>query len=237
MWKIKESPLIAKARSNPDYRYDIAMLRLLAIVIVVFFHGYLITYDSFHLPSVSERFSEIYEPFNHYYLIFIAMSLFVFISGFLFGGQLLRKQPKSFVKLLKSKATRLLLPFFIFVALFSLALGNFSVDMFVTGIFVHLWFLPMLFWCFIITYLLRPLIYSKYIILQAGILVLLFGWSIFAKVLTLPRFCRCRLSLAGSVGLCLAHGFMHMKRSLRIFRWPGSMFSSSRVLLFISSAR
>lgn len=171
------------------FRFDIAILRLLAIAIVVFFHGYGMTYASHLSEETSKIYSNIYESFNKTYLINIAMPLFVFISGFLFGGSKMANE--NFSKLLKSKALRLLLPFFIFTIIFMLTTNSFGWDQFYKWTYWHLWFLPMLFWCFIFCYLLNPWIRSdnpyKYMTILAGSLIL----SLF------PRFIPYFLGLSG----------------------------------------
>lgn len=75
-----------------DFRYDIAILRLLCITTVVFFHAYGMTFVHFS-DTTNALYSDKYEMFNQTYLINIAMPMFIFISGFLFGGQLMRKCP------------------------------------------------------------------------------------------------------------------------------------------------
>lgn len=108
--------------------------------------------------------------------------MFIFISGFLFGGQLLRKQPVSFARMVKNKFMRLMLPFFVFTVFFMLTTNSLSWEPFYRWTYWHLWFLPMLFWCFIITYFLRPLILSDKLWIGIATLVALFGISLIGKV-------------------------------------------------------
>lgn len=143
-----------------NYRYDIAMLRLLCIVIVVYFHAYGMMYASHFSPETRSLYAGIYEYTNQTFLINIAMPMFVFISGFLFGGQLMRKQPVSFGKMLKGKFMRVMVPFFVFAVIFMFTQNAASWKPFYQWTYSHLWFLPMLFWCFMTTWLLRPLIMS-----------------------------------------------------------------------------
>ena len=63
--------------------------------------------------DVAELYRQQYELINQYGLINLAMPMFVFISGFLFGRQLKRK-PLSLVKVIKDKFVRLMIPFFVF---------------------------------------------------------------------------------------------------------------------------
>lgn len=79
------------------YRYDIALLRLFCITVVVFFHAYGMTYANHLAPEVAEIYKTKYVAITLGGPIYIAMPMFVFISGFLFGGQLMRKYPPRFI--------------------------------------------------------------------------------------------------------------------------------------------
>lgn len=173
----EKTPVVKK-----DYRYDIAVLRLLCIVIVVFFHAYGMTFVHFS-DETNALYSDKYEFVNQTYLINIAMPMFVFISGFLFGGQLMRKQPVSFVKMLKSKFMRLMVPFFVFTILFMFTQNAVSWKPFYQWTYSHLWFLPMLFWCFIVTYFMRPLILNDNYLISLSTLIGLFAISLMGKLL------------------------------------------------------
>ena len=150
---------VSKTRGKP-YRYDIAMLRLFCIVVVVFFHAYGMTYVHFS-DATNAIYSDKYALFNQTYLINLAMPLFIFISGFLFGGQLIRKQPISFTKMVKSKFMRLMVPFFVFAIFFMFTQNVASWKPLYQWTYSHLWFLPMLFWCVIVTYPIKSLIINK----------------------------------------------------------------------------
>lgn len=165
-----------------DYRYDIAMLRLLCITVVVFFHAYGMMYASHFSESTSMIYRTKYEFFNQTYLINIAMPMFIFISGFLFGGQLLKTQPVSFIKIIKSKFMRLMTPFFVFAILFMFSQNAVSLKPFYQWTYSHLWFLPMLFWCFISSWFLRPLIMNRSAYVSILTLIALFAIAIPGKV-------------------------------------------------------
>ena len=166
---------VSKTRGKP-YRYDIAMLRLFCIVVVVFFHAYGMTYVHFS-DATNAIYSDKYALFNQTYLINLAMPLFIFISGFLFGGQLIRKQPISFTKMVKSKFMRLMVPFFVFAIFFMFTQNVASWKPLYQWTYSHLWFLPMLFWCFIVTYPIKSLIINKI----WGAVAILFGISFLGK--------------------------------------------------------
>lgn len=147
---------------NKEYRIDLAILRLLAIVIVVFFHAYGMTYAKDHLPEdVSAMYRDRYELFNSTYLINIAMPLFTAISGFIFGRQLINNKYGSFWALVLNKFKRLMIPYLVFSVFFMFATNNVSFDPFIKFGYWHLWYLPMLFWCFIICYLLKKILFLR----------------------------------------------------------------------------
>lgn len=163
------------------FRYDIAVLRFICIAVVVFFHGYGMTYVHFS-DEVNEIYRQQYELFNQYGLINVAMPMFTFISGFLFGGQLMHQYPMDFCKMVKSKFMRLMLPFFVFTVIFMFTTNSLSWKPFYEWSYWHLWYLPMLFWCFVICYFLRPLIMSEKAVVYVPTLLLLFGVSLIGKV-------------------------------------------------------
>lgn len=166
---------------NKEYRYDIAMLRLLCITIVVFFHAYGMMYASHFSETTRAMYQSKYEFFNRTYLINIAMPMFIFISGFLFGGQLMKTRPVSFIKIVKSKFMRLMVPFFVFATLFMFTQNSASIKPFYQWTYSHLWFLPMLFWCFVLTFLLRPMILNDSYFVSISTLLVLFGISFLGK--------------------------------------------------------
>lgn len=168
-----------------EYNYGIAILRLISIIIVVFFHAYGMTYAN-HLPvNIASIYQNQYEAFNQSYLINIAMPLFTVISGYLFCGQLFKKKYSSFINLIWQKVKRLLIPFYFFTVLFMITTNSISLPPFYTGGYWHLWYLPMLFWCFIITYFLHYIVLRNKKI-EFCVLLLFFFLVLVDKFL--PRF-------------------------------------------------
>lgn len=159
------------------------MIRLLCITIVVFFHAYGMMYAGHFTDATASMYRNKYEFFNQTFLINLAMPMFIFISGFLFGGQLMKSQPLSFVKMLKSKFMRLMVPFFVFATFFMFTQNAVSIEPYYKWTYMHLWFLPMLFWCFIATWLLRPLIMNQSYYISIPLLVVLFIIALPGKVL------------------------------------------------------
>ena len=143
---------------KPDFKPDIAILRLLAIVIVVAFHAYGMCYAEGHLPQpLPKNYQETYEWFNQYIPINVAIPLFVFVSGCLFGIQLQKRKYRSLWQVAKDKFLRLGVPYYIFLPIMMATYSGFELEPYFTGGYWHLWFLPMLWWLFIVTYLLYPI--------------------------------------------------------------------------------
>lgn len=169
-------------KNQSNYRYDIAILRLLAITIVVFFHTYGMMYAKHFPDCIASIYSNIYADFNHNYLINIAMPLFVTISGYLFGKQLVLEKYSGLKHLTTNKFMRLMLPFFVFTVIFMVTTNSVSWKPFYQWTYSHLWFLPMLFWCFIICYLLKHVLLAKKSWIPVTLLICCFILSLFGKL-------------------------------------------------------
>ena len=167
-----------------NYRADIAILRLLAILAVVAFHAYGMCYAPAHLPSpLPQRYGDVYERFNQCGPINVAMPLFIFISGFLFFMQQAKGRYSSLFDVAKDKLARLCVPYYVFMVLMMATYSGFSWDVFYTGSYWHLWFLPALWWCFIVTYLLSPIIHEGKWWQNIGLLCILAGCMLVGRFL------------------------------------------------------
>lgn len=138
---------------------DVVILRPIAIVLLVVYHAFIIYRGGWKAP---EGFMEI----KAYWWIATAsysfmLELFVMMSGYVFGFQFLELKRKFTLKLLTlNKLKRLILPSVIFSIIYYILLKwnepfrpiGFIYNV-LTGI-GHMWFLPMLFWCFIGAYIL-----------------------------------------------------------------------------------
>ena len=119
------------------------------MIVVVFFHTYGYMFAQAHFPESVEKYRDLYCLPNQCVFINIAMPLFTAISGYLFSYLYSQGKYRDFWPFLKKKATRLLLPFFVFGTLMMLTTGAaFQPWMLYTGGFSHLWYLTALFWCF-----------------------------------------------------------------------------------------
>ncbi|WP_345739883.1 acyltransferase [Parabacteroides johnsonii] len=111
------------------------------------------------------------------------LEMFVFISGYLFAYQSERRsRSHTLTSLIRLKFKRLIIPSIVFSLLYSLLFytKRFSWPQYTYDILNglgHMWFLPMLFWCFILTYL-----YRKVELSEDLKLAMLFVLSIFSAV-------------------------------------------------------
>lgn len=151
----------AARAENPEHAapqrpqlHDVTVIRPLAILLLVVMHSFTMFGGNWPLP-------EGYTPIETYWWVAkttysFMLELFVFISGYLYAYQRLERgtagQPLR--SLVRSKLQRLILPSVVFGTIYLLCLtppealrpGDAYEVLRGTG---HMWFLPMLFWCFI----------------------------------------------------------------------------------------
>ena len=141
----------------------ISILHSLSILVVVFFHVYQYMYVPAHFPETVQMYHDAYFWFNQCVGINIAMPMFTLIAGFLFSYFYDKGKYQEFVPLIKKKAMRLLLPFFVFGILMMATTGvSFRPWELYTGGFAHLWYLSFLFWCFPLGWFIKePTLKSK----------------------------------------------------------------------------
>ena len=170
---------------------EIDFMRPIVIILLVMMHSFTIYSDggSWKRPIGIE-------PVSIYKWIQVItygcmLEAFTFISGYLFGFQL-RKKKNQFSSMVLSKLKRLIVPSIVFsvlyILLFQIKRGEeinwcSRIIEIISGV-GHLWYLPMLFWCFIITWLLSKLkikegykLIGVYIISIAKILPIPLGFS------------------------------------------------------------
>lgn len=131
---------------------DISIIRSFCIIVVVFFHCYGMMYAPGHFPNTILQYKALYFDVNQRGLINVAMPLFVFISGYLFYHLLMLGKYSTWKTLLRKKTIRILLPYVVFSLFFMLTTDSCNLIQLLRGGYWHLWFLPMLFWCFVIGY-------------------------------------------------------------------------------------
>lgn len=149
---------------------EIDILRVICILLVVADHSFALFSghwkNSYGLPDIRAYFW-----IGRFASCFM-LPLFVFISGYVFSWQINVVQKKySFWILFKKKASRLLIPCYSFGFLYILLFSSFNDWINIKGILLffsgveHLWFLPMLFWCFLFALLLIRAQYNSYMVL------------------------------------------------------------------------
>lgn len=158
---------------------NIIVLRSFAILAVVVYHCYcpwLFVWDWYKCPA-----RPIYSFIMEVVLVG-RMPLFVFVSGYLFSHLFLdRGKYHNFIGFLQNKSKRLLIPLLFFSCLMTLILGGNLIGIF-TGYTYHLWFLKMLFLCFMSIWILAT--YIKNIKLE----FLFLGISVLMKFIPAPSF-------------------------------------------------
>lgn len=133
---------------------DVVIIRSLAIIWVVAFHAYYMMLVPAHFPASQAMYHDMYYTFNCIILQF-HLPLFIMISGYLFSHlENDRGKYATFRELIKNKFRRLIIPFYVFVTVFMLTTNDFSWEPYYSWGYQHLWFVTMLFWCFIVTRLL-----------------------------------------------------------------------------------
>lgn len=157
---------------------DVAIIRPILIVLLVFYHAFA-PFSGAWAPI--EGFPEIsaYWWLGRLSSAFM-LEMFVFISGFVFGYQVRNKGEVKLEakRLFWGKFKRLIIPSMIFSLLYIILLQNIAQPMGKTiyeianGV-AHMWFLPMLFWCFVGVWLVEKLHIPMWIALSVFILMAL----------------------------------------------------------------
>lgn len=169
--------------SKKEWLNEVSFMRPILLVLLVSYHAFAPYVGSWSMP---EGINHV-EAYRWLGLLSRACRLegFVFISGYIFTFQILRKNKFGSVRsLVLSKVERLLLPGLFFSILYLMFfVDNISPMGFayqaLNGV-GHLWYLPCLFWCFILQYVLT----QKQIGLRKMVPILILG--AFLSVIPLP---------------------------------------------------
>lgn len=205
---------------NKQYLLDVVLIRLVLIILLVIFHAFAIHTGGWFPPYDTFKPIPAYDWFGMFTHIF-QLEAMTFISGILMGYQSLRKPDsiKSFSFIIK-KIKRILLPCLIFGIAYYALFGDLSASpllifyRLING-YGHLWFLPMIFWCFLLTYLITnklPPPKCKYI------LIISLLWLIFNPIAMLPL----GLGVLGRyyfyfyLGFCLKQGIVRFPANNKI---------------------
>ena len=160
------------------YLEDVVVLRLSLIVLLVLYHSFCIFSGAWEVPK-DYPLIPIYWWIAKTSYSFM-LETFVFISGYLFGFQVQKNGIGiiCFKNTILKKAKRLLLPCFFFGVIYYTVFYDLSKPVYEISYSImcgtgHLWFLPMLFWCFTVIYLIERLKVSYKVVLPLLALVAL----------------------------------------------------------------
>ena len=141
---------------------DVIVVRNVLIVLLVFYHAFAI-YSGAWVPIKDYPEVPVYWWLDKLSYAFM-LELFVFISGYVFGYQVrVKGESKLQAKnLFWGKFKRLIIPSMVFSLLYILLLGNIMQPIYKTAYDLlngvgHMWFLPMLFWCFVGVWIIEKL--------------------------------------------------------------------------------
>lgn len=152
--------LLENPRHPHQQLSEIVVIRPLLVVLLVFYHAFAI-YGGEGAWEPIEGFPKVYAYWWLDRLSYAFMlEMFVFISGYVFGYQVRTRGENKLMgrSLLPSKIKRLILPCMIFSLLYILLYGDITQPIYrtlyglINGV-AHMWFLPMLFWCFVAVWL------------------------------------------------------------------------------------
>ena len=167
------------------YLYEVIPIRLFLIVTLVFYHAFCIFsgawksiggYPEIPIYSILDKLSYA-----------CLLETFVFISGYIFGFQVRKKgfMALSANSIFIKKFKRLIIPSILFSFLYILLLGNIKQPItqilydLINGV-GHMWFLPMLFWCFVGVYVI------EWLKMRANIALCVLFLMIFLSAIPLP---------------------------------------------------
>lgn len=173
--------------NKTDKLYDVVVIRSLAILLVVAFHAYgLMMTDA--IFQNAQVYRDMYSNLNNIVLAF-RMPLFIFISGYLFSHlENDRGKYATFRGLVSNKFKRLIIPYFVFVTLMMLGMNDFHVSTYWQMNYYHLWFIPMLFWCFVFCRVQSFLPFCKSATFKIAMLCLFGGLASAGSRIELPNF-------------------------------------------------
>lgn len=144
-------------KTNRAFLSEFVYLRLILIIALVLYHA-LCPYTGSWSPFPGIHESSFFYWLGKYSYYFFLPS-FVFMSGYLFGfSQKKKKLPMTFKGVVGKKFKRLFIPSIIFSIVYCLMFWDLSVPVYTIGYKIlngagHMWFLPMLFWCFVAVFL------------------------------------------------------------------------------------
>ena len=143
-----------------NYLYEVVPIRLFLIVTLVFYHAFAIHSGAWESINSNQEIPiyAILDKLSYACLL----ETFVFISGYILGNKVSKKHILSAQNVFLKKAKRLIIPSILFSFLYILLLGDDTQPLLkilyriINGA-GHMWFLPMLYWCFVEIYILEKI--------------------------------------------------------------------------------
>lgn len=144
--------------SNKKILVDIGIIRPIIISFLVIYHSFIIYIGGWKQPVNFVPIGEYYWIAKFSYSFMLQM--FVLLSGYIYAYQIIDLNKKyTFRNLFISKTKRLILPSILFSIVYVICFNPYNG---ITNIIIkilsgagHMWFLPMLFWCFIVGYVIE----------------------------------------------------------------------------------
>ncbi len=163
---------------NEIHLDEVTIIRLVLICLLVVYHSFAIYSGAWQKPiGLIENDAYNWIARGSYSFM---LEAFVLISGYLWSFQREeRGKCQSLKQIIWDKFLRLLLPCYVFSILYILLFDHnkslFEITLSIFNGAGHLWFLPMLFWCFVFAFPLIQKRYSSWIIWSSVFLLLFFS--------------------------------------------------------------
>lgn len=214
---------------------DVVIIRLMLIVLLVLYHAFAIYNQAWKMPDGVSSVPAYWWIASFAYSFML--EAFVFLSGYVYGYQVREKynDTVSFKVTVLNKFKRLIVPSIVFSIIYILLFGNGQNISWGGQIYSiingagHMWFLPMLFWCFVLLYIIERLKCSKNFIFVLSILAALLC------IIPLPL----RLSSTAYYFIFFYVGYYIQKNDIcvgSIMNWKSiSLFVSLFLIVFLCS--
>lgn len=160
------------------YLLEVSFLRPILALMVIIYHAFIVYGGGWSPP---EGYIDIPVYGKIAGVVYNGMlETFVFLSGYVFYYSMkANRHQYTIITLIKAKFKRLIIPAWIWSILYFILIDSetpFISIIKMGGVIGHLWFLPMLFWCFLLTFLLGKYVKGKKPALVICISLLIVSW-------------------------------------------------------------
>lgn len=154
---------------------DIVVFRILIIFFLIIYHSMAMFNGNWALPTeyCGGKSFVVYKWIARFSYS-VMLESFVFIAGFLFA---LQRPRYTFKELFRKKFFRLIIPAIVWGIIYELLLHKSEDNVFsiLNGV-GHLWFLPMLFWCFMVAYFIFKYLSNWFFVISITLLLIVFSF-------------------------------------------------------------